>query len=226
MLPTLNTPTFYIEMIGTKEKVKFRPFLVKEEKLLILASESEERQEMLNAMQEVITVCSFGKVDGYKLPFFELQNIFIKLRSQSIGQISEFNLICGGCGHKTPSSLDLDSIKPTVDESHTNKIDLNPDLGVIMRYPYASDLQDDLTTFDLVVNCIDTIYTSEEMFHTKDVNRTEVEQFVDSLTSEQFKKIADFFLTMPRVEHKIEYTCSNCGTENLVVLDGVENFFE
>lgn len=226
MLPTLNTPTFFIEMIGTKEKIKFRPFLVKEEKLLILASESEDRTEMLNAMQEIVNVCSFGEIDGRELPFFELQNIFIKLRSQSIGQISEFNLICGECGHKTPSALDLESIKPTTYDGHTNKIQLTPDLGIVMRYPRANDLGDNVTTFDLVVDCIETVFTKEEVFHTKEIVRSEVEQFVDSLTSDQFKKITEFFLTMPKIEHKIEYNCPSCNTGNIVILDGVESFFE
>ncbi len=213
-------------MIGSKEKIKFRPFLVKEEKLLILASESEDKDEMLNAMQEIVNVCSFGKLNGAELPFFELQNIFIKLRSQSIGQISEFNLVCGECGHKTPSGLDLETIKPTLHENHSNKIQLNSDLGVIMRYPCASDLRDDITTFDLVVNCIDTVFTKDEVFSTQDIVRSEVEQFVDSLTSEQFKNITEFFLTMPKIEHKIEYNCPSCSTPNLVILDGVESFFE
>jgi len=226
MLPTLNTPTFYIEMIGSKEKVKFRPFLVKEEKLLILASESEDRNEMMNAMQEIVGVCSFGKLDGHTLPFFELQNIFIKLRSQSIGQISEFNLICGECGHRTPSALDLETIKATVNERHTNKINLSNDLGVIMKYPTANDLTDDKTTFDLVVDCIETVFTDEELYQTSDLQRKEVETFVDQLTSEQFKNITDFFVTMPKIEHKIEYDCPSCSVHNIVVLDGVESFFE
>ena len=118
-------------MIGSKERVKFRPFLVREEKLLIMASESEDQSEMLNVMQEIVDVCSFGKLVGKDLPFFELQNIFIKLRSESIGQITEFNLVCGECGHKTAAELDLTTIKPTITEGHTNKIDFGNGLGVI-----------------------------------------------------------------------------------------------
>ena len=226
MLPVMETPTFYIEMIGTKEKVKFRPFLVKEEKLLILASESEDQSEMLNAMQEITDVCSFGKLTGSELPFFELQNIFIRLRSESIGQVTEFNLVCGECGHKTAAELDLTTIKPTLTEGHTNKIDVGNGLGVIMRYPTSIDMKGDSTTYDLVVSCIDSVYTADEVFTTKDLQRKDVEQFVDNLTSEQFKKITEFFLSMPRIEHKIEYDCPSCSTHNVVFLDGVESFFE
>jgi len=226
MLPVMETPTFHVDMIGSKERVKFRPFLVREEKLLILASESEDQNEMLNAMQEIVEVCSFGKLIGKDLPFFELQNIFIKLRSESIGQVTEFNLVCGECGHKTPAELDLTSIKPTITEGHTNKIDLSNGLGVIMRYPTALDMKGDSTTYDLVVSCIDSVYTAHEVFTTKDIQRKEVEQFVDNLTSEQFKKITEFFLSMPRIEHKIDYNCPSCSTHNVIFLDGVESFFE
>jgi len=226
MLPVMETPTFYVEMIGSKERVKFRPFLVREEKLLIMASESEDQSEMLNVMQEIVDVCSFGKLVGKDLPFFELQNIFIKLRSESIGQITEFNLVCGECGHKTAAELDLTTIKPTVTEGHTNKIDFGNGLGVIMRYPTSIDMGGDSVTYDLVVSCIDSVYTTDEVFTTKDIQRKDVEQFVDNLTSSQFKKITEFFLSMPRVEHKIEYDCSNCSTNNVIFLDGVESFFE
>jgi len=226
MLPVMETPTFYVEMIGTKEKFKFRPFLVKEEKLLIMASESEDQNEMLNAMQEIVSVCSFGKLNGNELPFFELQNIFIRLRSESIGQITEFNLVCGECGHKTPAELDLTTIKPTLTEGHTNKIDVGNGLGVIMRYPNAFDMNGDATTYDLVVSCVDSVYTTDEVFTTKDLQRKEVEEFIDNLTSEQFKKITKFFLSMPKIEHKIEYDCPSCSTHNVVFLDGVESFFE
>ena len=107
-LPTISVPTFDVEVYSTKQKVSMRPFLVKEEKILILAAESNQRADMIRAMQQVINSCSDGKIDSEKLPFFDIQNIFIKLRSQSIGKESEFNLICGECGHKTPTILDLD----------------------------------------------------------------------------------------------------------------------
>lgn len=225
-LPTLSVPTFDVEVYSTKEKVRMRPFLVKEEKILILAAESSQRSDMIRAMQQVVTSCSDGKIDAEKLPFFDLQNIFIKLRAQSIGKDSEFNLICGECGHKTPMTLDLESIELKTHADHKNKVMITDDIGVLMRYPTAEVLSDeDLPMFDLVVSCIDKIFTRDEVHDAAEEGKEEVATFIDGLTTEQFEKIVEFFTTCPRISHIIEYTCSKCNTDNTVVVDGVENFF-
>jgi hypothetical protein len=225
-LPTLSVPTFDVEVYSTKEKIKMRPFLVKEEKILILAAESNQRNDMIRAMQQVITSCSDQKIDAEKLPFFDLQNIFIKLRAQSIGKESEFNLICGECGHKTPTSLDLEQIELRVTPNHTNKIMLTDEIGVIMKYPTSDVLIDeDKPIFDLVVSCIDKVFTAEEVHDAADQSYEEICSFIDGLTTEQFDKIVEFFETAPKILHNIEYTCPKCQTENTVVVDGVENFF-
>lgn len=225
-LPTLSVPTFDVEIYSTKQKVKMRPFLVKEEKLLILAAESNQRADMIRAMQEVINSCSSGNIDAEKLPFFDLQNIFIKLRSQSIGKESEFNLICGECGHKTPTTLDLENIDLRTSPNHTNKIMLTDDIGVIMKYPTAEVLiNENQPVFDLVVSCVDKVFTTDEIHDAADQSYEEICEFIDGLTSDQFDKIVEFFETAPKILHTIEYTCPNCQTENTVVVDGVENFF-
>lgn len=225
-LPTLSVPTFDVEIYSTKQKVKMRPFLVKEEKLLILAAESNQRSDMIRAMQEVINSCSSGNIDAEKLPFFDLQNIFIKLRSQSIGKESEFNLICGECGHKTPTTLDLENIDLRTSPNHTNKIMLTDDIGVVMKYPTAEVLiNENQPVFDLVVSCVDKVFTTDEIHDAADQSYEEICEFIDGLTSDQFDKIVEFFETAPKILHTIEYTCPNCQTENTVVVDGVENFF-
>jgi len=225
-LPTLSVPTFDVEIYSTKQKVKMRPFLVKEEKLLILAAESNQRADMIRAMQEVINSCSSGNIDAEKLPFFDLQNIFIKLRSQSIGKESEFNLICGECGHKTPTTLDLENIDLRTSPNHTNKIMLTDDIGVVMKYPTAEVLiNENQPVFDLVVSCVDKVFTTDEIHDAADQSYEEICEFIDGLTSDQFDKIVEFFETAPKILHTIEYTCPNCQTENTVVVDGVENFF-
>ena len=225
-LPTIAVPTFDVEVYSTKQKVSMRPFLVKEEKILILAAESNQRADMVRAMQQVINSCSDGKIDAEKLPFFDIQNIFIKLRSQSIGKDSEFNLICGECGHKTPTILDLDTIELQISPDHKNKIMITPDVGIIMKYPTAEVLvDDDLPIFDLVVSCVDKVFTQDEIHDAKDQTTEEIVTFIEGLTNEQFEKIVEFFVTAPKIFHNIEYTCSKCETENTVVVDGVENFF-
>lgn len=225
-LPTISVPTFDVEIYSTKQRVKMRPFLVKEEKILILAAESDQRADMIRAMQQVINSCSENKIEAEKLPFFDLQNIFIKLRSQSIGKDSEFNLICGECGHKTPTTLDLESIDLKTSPTHTNKIMITDDIGVLMKYPTAEVLVDEnMPVFDLVVSCVDKVFTKEEVHEASEQTQQEIENFIDGLTSDQFEKIVEFFQTAPKISHLIEYSCPNCQTDNTVVVDGVENFF-
>ncbi len=225
-LPTIAVPTFDVEVFSTKQTVQMRPFLVKEEKLLIMASESGERENMIRAMQQVINSCSEGKIDVEKLPFFDLQNIFLKLRSQSIGNESEFNLICGECGHKTPTTLNLDEIKLQTAPGHTNKIMLTDEIGVLMKYPTSEVLiNEGMPVFDLVVSCVDKIFDKEEVHDSSDYTKEEIEEYIDRLTNEQFEKIVEFFATTPKVFHNIDYICPKCETENSVVVDGVENFF-
>lgn len=226
MIPVLDTPTFEVEVYSTKQKVEMRPFLVKEEKILIMAQESGKKEDMLKAMQDIVSACSKGSLNGKELPFFDLQNIFLRLRSQSIGGTSEFNLICGECQHRTPFELNLDSIELVTTDNHTNKIQLTDEVGVIMRYPTAEELvNDELKVFDIVVSCIDAIYTKEDVHSTKDESKEDVSNWVEQLTAEQFEKISKFFETSPRLEKIIEYKCPKCETENVVVMDGLESFF-
>jgi hypothetical protein len=225
-LPTLSVPTFDVEVYSTKQTVRMRPFLVKEEKILILAAESNSKADMIRAMQQVITSCADNQIDAEKLPFFDLQNIFIKLRAQSIGNESEFNLICGECGHKTPTILKLDQIELQTNEEHTQKILLADDIGVIMKYPTADILtQEDMPVFDMVAMCVDKIFTQNEVHSAEEEGHEAVCNFLDGLTSEQFDMIAQFFVTSPKIYHRMDYICSKCETDNSVVIDGVENFF-
>lgn len=226
-LPVMNTPTFKVKIHSLNREIEFRPFLVKEEKILILAQESNEPKEMIKAMQDIVTSCSNGAVDGRDLPFFDLQYAFIQLRSQSIGNITDFILICGECGHKTETTLDLNNLTIDFPENHTNKIMLSDAVGVIMKYPKADILVDtDTPAFDLVVSCIDKIFDQDEIYDAEEEGKEEVEKFINSLSTQQFEKIVEFFQTSPRLEKTIDYTCVKCETENTVLIDGVENFFE
>ena len=226
-LPVMNTPTFKVKIHSLNTEIEFRPFLVKEEKILILAQESNEPKEMIKAMQDIVTSCSNGAVDGRDLPFFDLQYAFIQLRSQSIGNITDFILICGECGHKTETTLDLNNLTIDFPENHTNKIMLSDAVGVIMKYPKADILVDtDTPAFDLVVSCIDKIFDQDEIYDAGEEGKEEVEKFINSLSTQQFEKIVEFFQTSPRLEKTIDYTCVKCDTENTVLIDGVENFFE
>lgn len=226
-LPVMNTPTFKVRIHSLNKDIEFRPFLVKEEKILILAQESNEPKEMIKAMQDIVTSCSNSAVDGRDLPFFDLQYAFIQLRSQSIGNITDFILICGECGHKTETTLDLNTLTIDFTENHTNKIMLSDSVGVMMKYPKADILIDEETpAFDLVVSCIDKIFDEDQIYDAAEEGIYEVEKFINGLSTQQFEKIVEFFQTSPRLEKTIDYTCVKCETENTVLIDGVENFFE
>jgi hypothetical protein len=135
-------------------------------------------------------------------------------------------LICGECGHKTPTTLDLENIDLRTSPNHTNKIMLTDDIGVVMKYPTAEVLiNENQPVFDLVVSCVDKVFTTDEIHDAADQSYEEICEFIDGLTSDQFDKIVEFFETAPKILHTIEYTCPNCQTENTVVVDGVENFF-
>ena len=227
MIPVLDTPTFDVDVYSLNKKVQMRPFLVKEEKILIMAQESGKKEDMMKAMQDIVSVCSRGALVGKDLPFFDLQNIFLRLRSQSIGNITDFVLICGECGHKTETTLDLNSLTVDFPENHSNKIMLSDNVGVFMKYPKAEILVDDETpAFDLVMSCVEKIFDNDEIYDAAEEGKEEVETFINSLSTQQFEKIVEFFQTSPRLEKTIDYTCVKCDTENTVLIDGVENFFE
>lgn len=225
-LPTITTPTFDIEVKSLKKNVKFRPFLVKEEKILILAGETEEVTEMINAMREVIRSCAKEELDVDSLPYFDIQNIFIRLREQSIGEVTDFMLICGECGHRTATQLDLSQIQITEHDGHTNSISLTDEIGVVMKYPKLDAMVDyKKPAYDLVAESIDKIHTKDEIFEVSEYSSEEISSFIDSLSNKQFEKLVNFFETAPKIEHVIDYTCGKCETKNFVVVDGIQNFF-
>lgn len=226
-LPTLNTPKFKVKVYSEDNKeYQLRPFLVKEAKLLLIAQQSEDPKEMIHAMQDCVTRCSDGKLDGKKLPFFDLQHIFIQLRIQSVGAITEFKLVCGECNTHTPSKLDLNQIELQIDPNNNKKIMLTPEVGVMMKYPSAEILADlEKPAFDLVVDCIDKIFDQNEVYDAKEEGREEVIKFVEGLTNDQFELFSVFFKTVPKIQKVINYKCKTCEKENVVVIDGVQNFF-
>lgn len=225
-LPTITAPTFTVDVKSLNKTIKMRPFLVKEEKILLLASETDDVAEIANVMRQVISACCLDELDVDALPYFDLQNIFIRLREQSIGSITDFTLICGQCSHRTPTQLDLNQIQIKETDGHTNKIDIDQGIGVIMKYPRMESLVNEKKPiYDLVVESIDKIYNDEEIFDVKEYTTDELKSFVDNLSNAHFAKIVEFFETAPKVQHLIEYKCANCETENVVLVDGVQNFF-
>ena len=235
-LPVIQTPTYELIVPSTKQKIKFRPFLVKEEKALLLAQQSENEQTMLDTLNSVITSCTFGKLETETLAMFDIEYIFIQLRAKSVGEISELIFSCLECGDpkaKIKVEIDLLSLQVSVDPDHKMAIDLINGVGVKMKYPGLEmlhkfkdiDENDVNGVFDLIIDCIESIYDDDNFYPASEQTREELEAFINGLTQEQFQKIQNFFETMPKLEKKIEFHCPICQYHHMQTLQGLNGFF-
>ena len=241
-LPVLNAPTHEMTLTSTGETLQFRPFLVKEEKILLMALESNDDKEMIRTMKQIISNCIITEVNIEKIPLFDIQYLFLNIRSKSIGETSrlrfkhpsELNSKDEECKHIQDVEINLKDIKPKAIEGHTKKIDLTNDVGVTMEYPNLDmydkivALQDETAIdaiFDIIANSVEMIYSGEDVFYAADHTKEEVLEFLNSLSSIQFNKIRTFFQTMPYLRHEFDYTCDKCSCKEHVTLTGIEDFF-
>lgn len=234
-LPILNTPVYELTIPSTKKVVKYRPFLVKEEKALMIAQQSEDEKVMLNTAREIIQSCILDKIDAGKLALFDIEYIFLQLRSKSVGEISELLFSCNECKDpkaKYKYSLDITKLQVTFPENHVTDIKLFDNIGIRMKYPNfslaskAGVKENDVDAiFDIIISCIDSIYDDEEVYSAVDHTKSELEAFINNLTQEQFSKIQSFFETMPKIEHEVKWTCPVCQFKHTHILRGLESFF-
>ena len=235
-LPKVSTPTYELEIPSLKKKIKYRPFLVKEEKILIIALESEDSKQIANAVKDVISNCIITrgiKIDS--LATFDIEYLFLNIRGKSVGEHVDVLITCPD-DNKTqvPMSINLDDIKVEVSENHTREIQLDDDLSVRMRYPSMNEFitnnftGGDVTvddTFKVICTCIEQVYNEEEAWSAKDCTKKELVEFVESLSSKQFKQIEQFFETMPKLKHVLKVTNPNTGVDNEIVMEGLNSFF-
>lgn len=230
-LPVIETPTFEIELPHTKETAKFRPFLVKEEKLLVMANESGEEQDMIRATQQIITNCSFGKIDGEKLPIFALQKMFLDLRAQSISNTIELSLKCGSCDASHNHKILIRELQITENPEHSKKIKISDDIFIDMEYPNAFEIQKLFKStntnemYEIMSKCIHVVYQGDEIFNAYESSDQEKQNWLESLTLEQFVEFRKFFETMPVLEYIVNFKCGNCGRPNYLDFNGYQNFF-
>tara|TARA_R100001443_G_scaffold5648_3_gene14418 strand:- start:14163 stop:14882 length:720 start_codon:yes stop_codon:yes gene_type:complete len=236
-LPKIATPTYELELPSTGKTIQYRPFLVKEEKLLVLALESENTKEMTTAIKNVLKSCVLTK--GVKieiLPTFDIEYLFLNIRGKSVGEDIEVNIICPDDGKTSvPVTIAIDDIAIQRDENHTNKIKLDDNLMMEMKYPSLDefiknnfDFKEDNVmdqSFELIASCMDKIYNEEEVWTTSDCTKKEVNSFLESMNSSQFKDIEKFFETMPKLSHTVTITNPNTKVKNEVVLEGLTSFF-
>ena len=235
-LPTIATPTYSLELPSTKKTIKYRPFLVKEEKLLVLALETEDQKEITNAVKSVIKNCIQTRgVKVETLPTFDIEYLFLNIRGKSVGEEVEVNIVAPDDGvTQIPVTIDLDEIKVVENPEHNRQIKLNDDLVMEMRYPSLEqfiknnfDVNESNfdQSFELIASCVGKIYSDDEVWSTDDVSKKEVIEFLEQMNSIQFKDIEKFFETMPKLSHTVKVTNPKTKVESEVVLEGLSSFF-
>ena len=235
-LPKIETPTYELTLPSQDVKVKFRPFLVKEEKILLMALESQNNDEIYQATKQIIESCTFNNLKTDELPTFDLEYIFLQIRAKSIGEISKFKVLCPD-DKKTYADVevDLSKINVEVDDKHTNKImvDEKRKLGVVLKYPTMNVLKSGTMEnatieqiFEVLGDCVDHIYEGDKIYPAKDSTPQEIKEFFEGLSQESFSKIKVFFDTMPRLRHELEITNPVTNVKSKVVLSGLNDFFE
>ena len=231
-LPILNTQTFELNIPSTDEKIKYRPFLVKEEKILLQAQEGTG-DEVTDSILQIVDNCTFGKINVDQLPSFDIEYIFLKIRSKSVGEKVTLNLSFPGDEKvKVPTEIDLSKIIVEMDDDHTNQISLTDNVSVIMRYPTVKTFQGmDLTKFtaddtiSLTANCIHQIVDGVETYEAKDLSKKEINDFLENLTQQQFTAIQKFFASMPKLTHDVKLTHPKTKKKGTVKLQGLRSFF-
>lgn len=236
-LPKISTPTYELEIPSTGKKIKYRPFLVKEEKVLIIAMESEDNKQIANAVKDVISSCVITrgvKID--QLSTFDIEYLFLNIRGKSVGEEVEVMITCPDDNvTQVPTVINLDDIKVEINKNHSKDIALSGDLILRMKYPsmtefiksnFNSGEEIDVNdTFDLICSCIEQVYNEEESWNASDCTKKELRDFLEQLSSKQFKEIETFFETMPKLRHELTIKNPNTGVESDVVLEGLAAFF-
>ena len=232
MLPKLDTPTYRLTLPSTKEEIQYRPFLVKEQKLLMMAQESENENEIVDMVSQIVNACTFEKIDVDTSPMFDIEYIFLQIRGKSVGEKIDLMLTCPD-DEKTsvPVQVNINDISVLMSEEHNNEIDLNNDIKMVFRYPLLKDVKgipantkDVDLIFHLLYGCTESIQHGEEIYNRVDISDKELAEFIDSLTGEQFERITDFFQTMPKLRHVIPVKNPKTEVESEVVVEGLASF--
>ena len=236
-LPTIATPTYDLELPSSGKKIKYRPFLVKEEKLLVIALESESNKEISTAIKAVLKACIQTRgVKVEQLPNFDIEYLFLNIRGKSVGEEIEVNLICPDDEKTTvPVTINIDDIVVEKSDDHNKRIALDKNLMMEMKYPSLDQFiknNFDFSgepgidqSFELIASCIDKIYNQEEVWSTSDCTKKEITDFLEQMNSVQFKEVEKFFTTMPNLSHEVKITNPNTDVESTVVLEGLSSFF-
>ena len=236
-LPKISTPTYELTLPSTGKPIQYRPFLVKEEKVLVIALESEDTKQITTAIKNVIKSCIQTRgVKVESLPTFDIEYLFLNIRGKSVGEVVEVNLVCPDDNETTvKAEINLDDIQVEKTEGHTNKIKIDNEIMMEMKYPSLDEFiknnfdmsggSDMDQSFELIVSCIDKIYTADEVWTAADCTKKEIREFLEQMNSSQFKEIENFYTTMPKLSHTLEITNPKTKVTSEVVLEGLASFF-
>ena len=241
-LPKIDVPIFEVKLFSTDKKVKFRPFTVKEEKLFLIASESDDPQSTITTIKQVLNNCILDDTDIDSLPLFDIEMLFLNLRARSISEIVQLKYKCNNniikddgkehkCGNEVEIDVNVLEILPEMDQNHSNKIEINNKLGIVMKYPKMNLVKNDALNdefellLDLIVDCIDYIYDEDNLYYAKDSTKEELVEFLETLQSKDLENIKQFFDTMPKMKKILDFKCGKCGYEEKIDVEGIQNFF-
>ena len=243
MLPKIDVPIYETQLISNGQTVRYRPFLVKEQKLFLMASESEDPKETINAIKQVLTNCILDDLDIDNLATFDIEYMFLQLRARSVGEVVNLKFNCNNniinkngeeqkCGNLVTIDLNVLDVLPTKNEQHSNKIEVGNNIGIVMKYPtfnsidnFDMDTQDLDKILDIIVSCVDYIYDADQVYYAKDATKKELMEFIENLKQTDLEKLSKFFDTLPKLKKEIHFGCSKCGYKEDIMLEGVQSFF-
>ena len=234
MLPKLDTPTYRLTLPSTGGEIEYRPFLVKEQKLLMMAQESEDDQEIVDAVTSLVKTCTFDKVDADNSPMFDIEYIFLQIRGKSVGEKVQLKLICPDDEVTTVNTeIDITNIDVQMTDEHTNEVQITDTVKLFLKYPVLKDMKGMMSNaneveqiFSLLTKCVHEIHYGEQIFSRIDISEKDIDEFIDQLTTDQFEGITNFFDTMPKLRHVISVTNPKTEVKSEVVVEGLASFLE
>ena len=231
-LPKLNTPTYELVLPSTGEKIKYRPFLVREQKILLIAQESKDDNQIADAMGEIVKICTFNSVDPETSPMFDIEYLFLKIRGKSVGETVDLTLTCPDDEiTKVKVKVKLDDIDCHMSADHSNEVQITPNVKMVFRYPYLKDMKNVLESrndlervFNILQKCISEIHYDDKIYNRVDITDKEVKEFIESMDSSQLQQIMEFFDSMPKLRHSIKVINPKTKVKSEVVVEGLQNF--
>jgi hypothetical protein len=242
MLPKLDVPIYETQLISNGQVVRYRPFLVKEQKLFLMAAESDDPKDTINAIKQVLRNCVLDEIDIESMATFDIEYLFLQLRARSIGEVVNLRFNCNNtvtekgeeqkCGNLVKIDVNVLDVNPIKNKDHSNKIQITEKIGVVLKYPtfgsidFAGlDTQDMQQILNVIVSCIDYIYDDEQVYYAKDTKKEELVEFIENMKQTDLEKISSFFTSLPKLKKEIHFHCDKCNYEEDITLEGVQSFF-